>query len=155
MRWVCGIRSILAIADVTGLGGIESQVADRRDKLIDSEGNECQKHISKGSGCIAFRFQRRVVDDNTADPSKKEGQQKACESFVIHDSVSFRLCNIFGVYIREIAAYNPSTAHRKTQTPIVVTQTNRKRFRTPKSVELAFLPVPYLGVAEKGMVSPV
>ena len=28
VRWVCGIRSILAIADVTGLGGIESQVAD-------------------------------------------------------------------------------------------------------------------------------
>ena len=25
---VCGIRSILAIADITGLGGIESQVAD-------------------------------------------------------------------------------------------------------------------------------
>ena len=127
MRWVCGIRSILAIADVTGLGGIESQVADRRDQTVDAAGDDRQEHISKGSGCIAFRFQRRVVDDNASDPSKKEGQQKACESFVIHDSVSFRLCDIFGVYIREIAAYNPSIAHRKTQTPIVITRTNRKR----------------------------
>lgn len=96
VRWVCGIRSILAIADVTGLGGIKSQVADRRDQTVDTAGDDRQEHISKGSGCITFRFQRRVVDDNTADPSKKEGQQKACESLILHDSVSFRLCDSLG-----------------------------------------------------------
>lgn len=89
-----------------------------------------------------------MVDDNASDPSKKEGQQKACESLILHDTVSFRLCDNLRLE-KQKGAYNRSSTHRKTQTPIVVTQTNRKRFRTPKSVELAFLPVPYLGVAKK------
>ena len=72
MRWVCGGGLILAIADVTGLGGIESQVADRRDQTIDTEGDDRQEHISKGSGSIAFRFQRRVVDNDASNPSQKK-----------------------------------------------------------------------------------
>ena len=72
VRWVCGGGLILAIADVTGLGGIESQVADRRDQTIDTEGDDRQEHISKGSGSIAFRFQRRVVDNDASNPSQKK-----------------------------------------------------------------------------------
>lgn len=89
-----------------------------------------------------------MVDDNASDPTQEESQQKACESLILHDTVSFRLCDNLRLE-KQKGAYNRSSTHRKTQTPIVVTQTNRKRFRTPKSAELAFLPVPYLGVAKK------
>ena len=108
-----GIRSFLQVSFLFRCGGmrdqvnpcysrcygawrVKSQVADRRDQTVDTAGDDRQEHISKGSGCITFRFQRRVVDDNTADPSKKEGQQKACESLILHDSVSFRLCDSLG-----------------------------------------------------------
>ena len=89
-----------------------------------------------------------MVDDNASDPTKEESKEKACESLILNDTVSLRFCDKKKKK-KQKGAYNRSSTHRKTQTPIVVTQTNRKRFRTPKSVELAFLPVPYLGVAKK------
>ena len=91
---MCGGGLILAIADVARFGGVEGQVTDGRNQTVNPASDNRQEHISKGSGCIALRFQRRVVDNDASNPSQKKGQQEACESLVLHDSVSFRLCDI-------------------------------------------------------------
>lgn len=153
MRWVCGIRSILAIADVTGLGGIKSQVADRRDQTVDTAGDDRQEHISKGSGCITFRFQRRVVDDNTADPSKKEGQQKACESLILHDSVSFRLCDSLG-FVKQKKVRTTEVLRTEKRKPRLLSHKrigNANAFAHPNQWSLHFCLFHDLGVAKKSV----
>lgn len=156
MRWVCGIRSILAIADVTGLGGIESQVADRRDQTVDTAGDDRQEHISKGSGCIAFRLQRRVVDDNASNPSKKEGQQKACESLILHDSVSFRLCDSLGFVKRKKVRTTEVLRTEKRKLRLLSHKRigNANAFAHPNQWSLHFCLFHDLGVAKKGMNFP-
>lgn len=153
---VCGIRSILAIADVTGLGGIESQVADRRDQTVDAAGDDRQEHISKGSGCIAFRLQRRVVDDNASNPSKKEGQQKACESLILHDSVSFRLCDSLGFVKRKKVRTTEVLRTEKRKLRLLSHKRigNANAFAHPNQWSLHFCLFHDLGVAKKGMNFP-
>ena len=140
VRWVCGIRSILAIADVTGLGGIESQVADGRNQTVNPASDNRQEHISKGSGSIAFRFQRRVVDDNASDPSQKKVSRKRASLWFSLLAFPF-VCVTFDKKKRCVQPkfYAPKNANSD------CCHTNdRKRecFRTPRPVEFAFLPAP-------------
>ena len=67
-----------------------------------------------------------MVDDNASDPTQEESQQKACESLILHDTVSFRLCDNLRLE-KQKGAYNRSSTHRKTQTPIVAKQTETEK----------------------------
>ena len=83
-EYVLKYRSVLLVADVLCLGGVKDQVADGSDQRIKSEGEVGKNEVSPRSGGESFGFERGMVDDNAADKSEEEGQQKADKVFVVH-----------------------------------------------------------------------
>ena len=82
--------SILLIADILFLSGVKGQIADRSNQAVDAEGDRGQEEVSAGSAGETLRFQGRVIDDQAADPTQEEGQQKTNE-ILIHFLFSFLL----------------------------------------------------------------
>ena len=83
--------SVTLPADVLFLGGIEGQVADSGNQAINTQGHYGQPEICTGSAGVALGLKLSVVDDNAANPTQEEGQQKTNEILVIHDKVPFWL----------------------------------------------------------------
>ncbi len=77
--------SVLLVADVSGLGGIEEQVADGSHQRVNAERDVGEEEVSHRSGGVAFGLQRSVVDDDTTDKAEEERQQKTNQLVVIHD----------------------------------------------------------------------
>lgn len=77
------MESAFEVADVGGLAGIENQVADGSDQLVDAEGDDVQEEISQRSGLPALRFEGGVVDDQATDPTQEEGKQETNEIVVV------------------------------------------------------------------------
>jgi hypothetical protein len=89
--------SILGVADIAGLCGIKGQIADRGNQTINAKGNVGQKKVSQRAAGITCGLQRRMINDNAADPAKEEGQQKTNELLVLHNENSFDenfLCSV-------------------------------------------------------------
>ena len=74
----------LQITDVLFLVGIKEEVADGSNQGIDPHGKEAKEEIQTGSGSKTIRPQRRVVDDQAANPTQQEGQQKTNYIFIVH-----------------------------------------------------------------------
>jgi hypothetical protein len=88
------LESILFVADISLLGGIKEQIADRCNQSVDTKGNNREENVRQSSRRITLRFQRGVVDDNASDPTQEKGQQKTNEIVVIHyRSPFFKLCS--------------------------------------------------------------
>lgn len=66
--------SVLLVADVVGLSGIEGEVADRSNETVDTEGDYCKEDVSESSRCVAFGLEACVVDDDTTDPTEEKCQ---------------------------------------------------------------------------------
>ncbi len=75
---------VLLVADVLFLSRIEEQVTDRSNQDVDTAGDVTDDEVPTGLGGETFGLQGSVVDDQAADPTKEEGQQKASKIFVIH-----------------------------------------------------------------------
>ena len=82
--------SVLLVTDVLFLGGIEGKVADGSNQTVDTQSHHGQKQVATGSGGVALGLQGSVIDDQTTDPTQKEGQKKACD-VVVHKHVLLSL----------------------------------------------------------------
>ena len=76
---------VFFVTDVSCFSGIEYEVADGSNESIDAASDVAENEVSKGSGSIAFGFQRCVVDDKASDPTKEKCKKEANEFVVIHD----------------------------------------------------------------------
>ena len=76
-------RLVLLIADVLGLGGVKSEVADSRNKTVDTASNHRKEDVCACSGCVSFGLKRGVVDDKASYPTKEKCEQKAYEIVVV------------------------------------------------------------------------
>ena len=76
--------SVFLVTDILFLCGIECQVADRRNKTVDTKRYERKENIRQCSGRIAFGFKGGVIDHDAADPTQEERQKKTNEIIVIH-----------------------------------------------------------------------
>ena len=81
------IGSVLLVANVLSLCGIEGQVADRSNQRVNSERQIRQEEIRQRSGRIALRLQGRVVDYDASNEAQEKGEQESYKSVVIHGNV--------------------------------------------------------------------
>lgn len=79
---------ILDVSDVFRFGRIKYQVADGSHDAVNAERHNGQQQIASGAGGVALRLQRRMVDDETADPIQEESQQKANKFLILHNKES-------------------------------------------------------------------
>ena len=77
----------LEVANVLFLGGVKAQIADGGNQAVQTEGDQRQEEVSGGSAGVAFGLQRRVVNDEAADETQEEGQQKTNQIVVGHCSI--------------------------------------------------------------------
>ena len=80
-------KLVLLVADVACLCRIKAQVADGSYQGVNAKGQVCQEEVSSGSAGVAFGLQRSVVDDEAADETQEEGQQKTNQIVVGHCSI--------------------------------------------------------------------
>ena len=80
-------ESVLLVADVLGLSGVEHQVADRSDEGINAAGDVAEDNISAGARGVTFGLQRGVVDNKASDPAEEEGQEET-NDLVVHGDFS-------------------------------------------------------------------
>ena len=76
-------ESILLVADVLGLCGIEEKVADGCNQRINTECHVGKDKVCQSSGGVAFRLEAGMVDDKAADPTKEKRQKKTNEIVVV------------------------------------------------------------------------
>jgi hypothetical protein len=81
--------SVFGVADIAGLCGIKGQIADRGDQTVNAKGDGGQENVSQRAAGITCGFERRMIDDDAADPAKEKGQQKTDEVLVLHGESSF------------------------------------------------------------------
>ena len=79
--------SVLLVADVVGLCRIEEQVADGSDQGVNAKGDNRGPEVSAGSAGVAFGLQVGMVDDEAADPTQEESQQKTNNVIGIHGCI--------------------------------------------------------------------
>ena len=89
---------ILLVADVTISSGIEEQVADGSDQGVNAKGNHCGPEVSAGSAGVAFGLQAGMVDDEAADPTQEESQQKTNNVIGIHGCILLSIITGFIFY---------------------------------------------------------
>lgn len=78
-------QSVFFVTDIFCFCGIEYEVADRCNKGVNAKGEVRKNEVCESSGCVAFGFQRSVIDDQTSDPTEEECKNKANEFVIIHD----------------------------------------------------------------------
>ena len=74
--------SVLLVTDISGLRGIEEEVADGGNQTVDAEGDCGQQDVSTGSAGETLGLQGSVVDDQAADPTQEEGEQKTSKVLI-------------------------------------------------------------------------
>ena len=90
-----GFELTSAITNVVRLVFVKEQVANRCYQAVNAKRDVRQEKVSKRSGFEAVGFERGVIDDQAADPTKKEGQQKANKVVVFHKMSPFEiLCSL-------------------------------------------------------------
>ena len=57
---------------VVGVRNNPSLHLDRKPEAVNTEGNKRKEEIRQGSGFVASRFQRTVIDNDTTNPTKEE-----------------------------------------------------------------------------------
>jgi len=77
------IRLLFDVADVGVLAGIEDQVANRSNQLVDTKGNNAQEEVGKRSGSPTLGFEGGMVDNQTTDKAQEEGKQKTNDIVVV------------------------------------------------------------------------
>ena len=81
---------VLYIANILLFCRVEGKITDRSNQAVNTESDHRKEEIRCRSAGKASRLQFCVIDNDAADPSQKEGQQKACKIFVFHISFSFQ-----------------------------------------------------------------
>ena len=83
---------ILLITEVFFLGRIKGQVANSGNQGVNAKGEVGQEEVSQRSGGVTLGLEVSMVDNDTADPTQKESQQKADQVIVVivfHDANPF------------------------------------------------------------------
>jgi hypothetical protein len=104
-------QSVLLVTDISFLGRIKEQVADSSNQRINTKGEVGKEEVSQRSGGVALGLEAGVVDNDTADPAKEEGQQKTDEIIVVivfHNKIPFVM------FLIRFIKPSPSV-HRKTR----------------------------------------
>ena len=78
---------LLYVTDVSRLSGIKGEVADRSNEIINTKGHDAEEEVSESSRSVSLGLEIGVVDYDTTNPTKEEGQKKTDE-FVVVDGHS-------------------------------------------------------------------
>ena len=75
------IKLSSAVADISGLAGIEEQIADRSNEGVNTKSKISKDEIRPSSGSESYRLKRSVVDDKASYPTEEKCKKKANEIF--------------------------------------------------------------------------